>query len=391
MLLSLALIFLTGMIFAKLFNILKLPSIIGLLISGMLLGPFCFNLLDESILLISNELRRIALIIILARAGMNLDFEQLKKAGNSTLFLSFLPALFEIAATVFFAPIILGVSFIDALLIGCVIAAVSPAVIVPRMIDLINKGYGKQKAIPEMIMSASSIDDIFVIILFTITLNIKTANDFSSLSLLRLPTSIILGAIFGVLIGFLLAIFFEKFHLRDTSKVILLLSISFIAVTVEDNLTASIAFSGLLFIMVMTATLKYKKKVLTSRLQEKFSKLWVCSEMLLFVLVGASVDISYSFNLGFIAVGLILLVLIFRIFGVFISLIFSKLNKKEKLFVAVSYIPKATVQAAIGAIPLSLGLEIGDVVLTLAVLSIILTAPLGAFLIDGLYTKCLEH
>ncbi|MDO5726139.1 MAG: cation:proton antiporter [Tissierellia bacterium] len=382
MLFSLALLFLIGMLFGKIFEKLKLPKLVGMLITGIILGPYLLNLLDEKILAISPELRRIALIIILLRAGLNLDIKDLKKAGRPAALLCFLPASIEIIGMMIFAPKIFGVSIIEAAIMGAVVAAVSPAVVVPRMLNLMDRNIGKEKAIPQMIMAGASVDDIFVIVLFTAFLGMEKGGTFEASKLIEIPSSIIVGIIVGIIIGYLLSISFKKYHLRDTGKVIILLSIAFILVTIEDSITGNIGFSGLLAIMAIGATMKIKLTIASERLSLKFSKLWYGAEILLFVLVGAEVNIGYALKAGTKAILLIFIVMCFRMLGVFLSVFKTKLNNREKLFTAFAYMPKATVQAAIGGIPLAMGLACGDMVLTVAVLAILITAPLGAFLID---------
>lgn len=389
MLLSLALVFLCGMTLGKLFEMLKLPRLLGMIITGIILGPYALNMLDGSILNISAELRQIALIIILTRAGLNLDVDDLKKAGRPAILMCFVPACFEIAGMVLLAPSFLGVTRLEAAIMGTVIAAVSPAVVVPRMLKLIEKGYGTEKSIPQIIMAGASVDDVFVIVLFTAFTGLAEGGTISALSFVSIPISILSGLAVGVLTGILMSLFFTKFHIRDSGKVILILSVSFLLVTAEHNIKGIMGFSGLLAVMALGASLRLKKYELSKRLSEKFSKLWVGAEVWLFVLVGATVNISYALNAGLMAVALILCVLAFRMLGVFTCLIRTRLNKKERVFTAIAYIPKATVQAAIGGIPLAMGLACGDIVLTAAILSILVTAPLGAALVDATYKKLL--
>ncbi len=384
MLLSLALVFLCGMALGKLFSLAKLPSLVGMLLAGIILGPYALNLIDVSVLSISSELRQIALIIILARAGMNIDLKELKKAGRAGVLLCFVPACLEIIAVSLIAPAIFGISLVEAVLLGTVVAAVSPAVIVPRMLDLMQKGYGKKHSVPQTVMAGASVDDVFVIVLFTVFLGLAETGTLQASEFLQIPTSILFGIGGGVLVGIALCMFFSKFSVRDSVKVIIVLSIACLLVTLENSLSGTIGFSGLLCIMTVGIVIKQKKQELSSRLAAKFSKLWVAAEILLFVLVGASVNIEFAMFTGINAVILIFSVLIFRILGVLICLIRSKFNKKERLFVVVSYIPKATVQAAIGGIPLAVGLACGNVILSVAVVSILITAPLGAILIDKL-------
>ncbi len=390
MLLSLALIFLCGLLFGKLFHSLKLPHLLGMLLVGILLGPYGLNLLDESILNISTELRQIALVIILTRAGLNLDLNQLKKVGRPAILMCFLPACIEILCITLLAPILFTISHLEALLIGTILAAVSPAVIVPKMLKLIERKWGTDKAIPHMIMASASVDDVFVIVLFTITLGLLESGSFHISTLLQLPTSLILGVIGGFVIGLLLIAFFKKFHIRDSIKILIILSICFLGLTLEGSLSGVIAFSGLLAIMTLGATMRAHHPKLSERLSSKYSKLWVAAEPMLFVLVGAQVDTSYIANAGLAALALIFIATLFRICGAWMCTYRTTLDKKERIFVAFSYIPKATVQAAIGGIPLAAGLSVGNLALTTAVLSILFTAPIGSFLIDKTYKKCLK-
>lgn len=391
MLLSLALVFLCGMILGKIFETLRLPNLLGMLITGIILGPYALNLLDTSILNISTELRQIALIIILTRAGLNLDINDLKKVGRPAILMCFVPACFEIVGMLIFAPVLLKVSLLEAAIMGTVIAAVSPAVVVPRMIRLMENNYGTDKSIPQMIMAGASVDDVFVIVLFTAFTGLAQSGKITPMEFMTIPTSIVLGLIGGIICGLILSIVFSKFHLRDSVKVIIILSISFLLVTLEHHLNGAVGFSGLLAVMALGATIQQRRREVSKRLSTKFSKLWVAAEILLFVLVGATVNVGYALKAGVLAVLLIFGVLLFRTAGVFVCLIKTKLNKKERLFTAFAYMPKATVQAAIGGLPLSMGLACGDIVLTVAVLSILITAPLGAKLVDATYKMFLSR
>lgn len=389
MLLSLALVFLSGMILGKVFEMLKLPKLLGMLTTGIVLGPFVLDLLDPSILNISTDLRQIALIIILARAGLNLDSKDLKKVGRPAILMCFIPASFEILAIVILAPMFLGVTVVEAAILGTVVAAVSPAVIVPKMLQLMENGYGKNKSIPQMIMAGASVDDVFVIVLFTAFTGLAKSGTLTPIHFLTIPTSIIFGLAGGVVTGLVLSVFFSKAHIRDSGKVVIILSISFLFVTLEQAMKGVIGFSGLLAVMALGASLQQKKYEVAKRLAGKFSKLWVAAEVLLFVLVGATVNLRYVLKAGGFAILLIFIALLFRMIGVFASLIKTHLNKKERVFSAFAYIPKATVQAAIGGLPLAMGLPCGEIVLTIAVLSIIITAPIGAILIDATHKKLL--
>lgn len=390
MLTSLALIFLCGLLLGSIFQKIKLPPLLGMIITGIILGPHTLNLIDQSVLSISSDLRQIALIIILTRAGLNLDINSLKKVGRPAILMCFVPACFEIIGMVLLAPPLLGISILDALIMGTVVAAVSPAVIVPKMLKLIETGYGKDKSIPQMIMAGASVDDVFVIVLFTSFTGLAQGESFSPISLIQVPISIILGIGLGILIGILLGFFFKKVHMRNSIKVIIILSISFLLVTLENSLKGIVPISGLIAIMSIGISLQKIRSDASKRISTKFSKLWVAAELMLFVLVGATVDIKYAFSAGIMAIVLIFGVLVFRMIGVLICLIKTKLNKKERLFCMISYCPKATVQAAIGSIPLTMGLSCGNIVLTVAVLSILITAPLGAFFIELLYKKLLK-
>ncbi|MCP2734967.1 cation:proton antiporter [Clostridioides difficile] len=389
MLTSLALIFLLGMASGGIFKRIKLPNLLGMLLTGIILGPYVLNLIDNSILDISSDLRKIALIIILTRAGLSLDINDLKKVGRPAVLMCFIPATFEIIGMIVLAPKLLGVSILEAAVMGAVVGAVSPAIIVPKMLKLMEEGYGTEKSIPQMLLAGTSIDDIFVIVMFTVFTGLAQGNSISAISFLQIPVSIILGVIVGAVIGIYLAVFFKKVHMRDSAKGVLLLSISFLMISLETALDGIVPFSGLLAVMSIGIFLQIKYRVVARRLSIKYSKLWVGAEILLFVLVGATVDISYAFKAGIGAVILIFGVLLFRMVGVFFCLIKTNLTIKERLFCMIGYIPKATVQAAIGGVPLAMGMASGQLILTLAVLAILITAPLGAFGIDVTYKKLL--
>lgn len=365
---------------------LKLPSLLGMLITGMILGPYVLNLLDPNILAISADLRKIALIIILTRAGLGLDLSALRKLGKPAILMCFVPATCELIGIVLLAPKLLGLTTLEAAIMGAVLAAVSPAVVVPRMVKLMDEGY---KDIPQLILAGASVDDVYVIVLFSTFIGMIQGQGANIMNFINIPISIILGILIGLLLGFLLSYFFKNIHIRDTSKVLIIISISLLLVVLEDSLTTSITFSSLISIMFIGVGLKRNREIVAKRLSIKYGKLWVGAEVFLFVLVGATVNINYLSHVGFKALLLIILALIFRMLGVFICLLNTKLNKKEKLFAMIAYTPKATVQAAIGGIPLSLGLSCGDIILTVAVLAIVLTAPLGAFAIDLSYKKLL--
>ena len=390
MLTSIAVILLLGLLIGWIFSKLKLPSLLGMVIVGIVLSPHALNLIDESILGISGELRQIALVIILTRAGLSLDVSDLKKVGRPAVLMCFVPACVEILGTVILAPMLLGVTMLEASIIGSVIAAVSPAVIVPRMIKLIDEGYGKAKSIPQLILAGASVDDVFVIVVFTAFTALASTGEMSVTSFIQIPISIVLGIMLGGCVGIVLVAFFKKCHMRDSVKILIILSISFLLLGVENRLQGYIPVSGLLAIMSMGIIIKQKYGVLALRLSAKYNKLWLGAEVFLFVLVGATVDLRYVASAGVSAVLLILGALLFRMAGVAISLIKTDLSKRERLFCMVAYTPKATVQAAIGAIPLSMGLECGNIVLTVAVLSILITAPFGAICVDNLYKRLLE-
>ena len=389
MLLSLALIFILGIVLGGIFSRLKIPSILGMLVSGIILGPYALNLISPKILDISAELRQIALIIILTRAGLALDINSLKKVGKSAVLMCFVPATFEMLAFILIAPHILGINIIESAIMGAVMAAVSPAVIVPRMLKLIDEKVGTKKGIPQLIMAGASVDDIFVIVLFTAFLSMAGGGSFSPAVLLSIPISILTGVFVGVVVGLFIEKIFRCIHIRDSVKVLLILSVSFIFTEAQSFIENYVAFSGLLAVMSLSGTIYFKNKVLAKRLSDKFNRLWVGGEILLFVLVGASVNISYAISSGLGVVLVILIALVFRTFGVLISVSVSNLNMKEKLFCMIAYMPKATVQAGIGSIPLSMGLACGNIVLTGAIMAILITAPLGAVLIDCNYKKLL--
>ena len=391
MLFSIALILVCGMFLGWICKKLHLPSLLGMIITGIILGPYALNLIDESIISISSDLRRIALIIILMRAGLSLNISDLKKVGRPAILMCFVPACFEMLGMILIAPRLLNISVLDAAIIGAVVAAVSPAVIVPKMLKLIEEGYGTKQSIPQLILAGASVDDVFVIVMFTAFTGLAQGNDVSLTGFINIPISIVVGLLFGLIVGYVFSVYFKKVHIRDTAKVIILLCTAFVMVTIEDNFSNFIPFSGLIAVMGLGIALQKKREVVAIRLSVKFNKLWVCAEILLFVLVGTTVNLKYALSAGFGVVILIFSVLCFRVIGVLCCLIKTKLNLKERLFCMIAYIPKATVQAAIGAIPLSIGLACGDIVLTVAVLSIIITAPLGAFLIDISYKRLLNN
>lgn len=390
MLLSIALIMLVGMAAAMLSKRVGLPGLVGMILTGAILGPCVLNLIDDSILNISSELRKIALIIILTRAGLTLDLDDLKRAGRPALLMCFLPASFEILGMILVAPHLLHISILEAAILGAVIAAVSPAVVVPKMIQLMEEGYGMNKQIPQIILAGASVDDVFVIVLFTSFTGLAQGDQISVMKFVNIPISIIAGILIGAVIGIALGIFFTKVHMRDTIKVIIILSLAFILVSLEEMITIPVTFAALISVMFMGIFLKRKKADTSARLSAKFNKLWVMAEIILFVLVGASVDITFISKAGLKTVILIFAVLVFRMAGVFICMLGTKLNGKERLFCMLAYTPKATVQAAIGGVPLAMGLACGNIVLTVAVIAIVITAPLGAFMIEHTYKKLLS-
>lgn len=390
MLTSIALIFLCGLFLGSLFQKLKLPSLLGMMITGMLLSPYGFNLLDDSILNIAADLRQAALVIILTRAGLALDISALKKVGRPAVFMCFLPACFEICGTILLAPGLLHVTVLEAAIIGSVIAAVSPAVIVPRMIKLMEEGYGKEHSIPQLILAGASVDDVFVIVIFTAFTSLAVTGQVSVVSFSQIPVSIILGICLGVITGLVLVCFFKNFHMRDSVKILIVLSISFLLLELQNRLEGIVPISGLIAIMSLGVVIKQRYDVLAVRLSSKYNKLWVAAEVVLFVLVGAAVDLKYAISAGIAAVLIVCGALVFRMVGVFCCLMRTKLSGKERAFCMIAYTPKATVQAAIGAVPLSMGLACGQNVLTVAVLSVLITAPFGAICIDWLYRKLLK-
>ncbi len=390
MLISIALIFLVGLFLGAVFERFRLPKFIGMILAGVVLGPYALNLIDNSILSNSADIRQIALVIILTRAGLSLNINDLKKLGRPAVLMCFVPACFEIAGIAILAPIFTKVTLVQALIMGCVIAAVSPAVIIPRMIKLSSQGYGVQKSIPQLILAGASVDDVFVIVLFTSFTSLELSGEFSVLSLVKVPVSIILGIGLGIVVGYLLNIFFKKTALRNTIKVIILLSFSFVMLEIEEILKNIVPVSALIGIMVVGLFIYQKNNNLSKQLSEKYNKMWVVGEIMLFVLVGTLLDIRYLVHGGIGLVVIILGALVFRVLGVFICLLKTNLSMKERAFCMGAYTPKATVQAAIGAVPLSMGITGGDIILTISILSIIITAPMGAIFIDKTYKKLLQ-
>ena len=396
MLTSLSFIFLVGLAMGAICQKLKLPRIIGMLATGIVLGPYVLDFLDPSILSISADLRKMALIIILLKAGLSLNLDDLKKVGRPAIMMSFVPASFEIIGYLLFAPSILGITRVEAAVMGSVLAAVSPAVVVPRMVQLMENKYGTEKAIPQMIMAGASCDDIFVIVLFTTFLSMAQGGSADIKAFVNIPISIILGIILGAIVGYLLYLFFEtayakKHYVRNSMKVIIVLGFSFLLIAIEGGLEGKIAMSGLLAVVSMACVLRMKcTSFVSKRLSEKFGKLWLAAEVILFVLVGAAVDIRYTLDAGLAAVAMIFAALIFRSFGVWLCTVKTSLTLKERAFCVIAYLPKATVQAAIGSVPFAAGLPCGKIVLSVAVMAIIITAPLGAFGMDFTYKKFLH-
>lgn len=397
MLTSLAFIFLVGLSAAALCRILHLPRIIGMLLTGVLLGPYVLNLLDPIILQASSDLRQMALIIILLKAGLSLNLSDLKKVGRPAIMMSCVPATCELLAFVLFAPTLLGINRIEAAVMGAVLAAVSPAVVVPRMVNLMEQRWGTEKGIPQMIMAGASCDDIYVIVLFSTFVGMAQGGSAHWQDFAQIPISIVLGVLLGAVVGWGLSLFFEtayarRQYVRNSMKVIIVLGLSFLLVAVENWLKGIVPLSGLIAVVAMACTLKLKSTPSVSRrLSEKFGKLWLAAEVILFVLVGAAVDIRYTLQAGLAAVAMIALALVFRSLGVFLCMLGTRLSGKERLFCMIAYLPKATVQAAIGSVPLSFGLPCGQIVLTVAVVAILITAPLGALGMDATYRILLTH
>jgi NhaP-type Na+/H+ or K+/H+ antiporter len=397
MLTSLAFIFLVGLAMAAICQRLKLPRIIGMLVTGIVLGPYVLDLLDPSILAISAELRQMALIIILLKAGLSLNLADLKKVGRPAILMSCVPASFEILGFILFAPLVLGITRTEAAVMGSVLAAVSPAVVVPRMVQLMESKYGTGKSIPQLIMAGASCDDIFVIVLFSTFVGMAQGGSANLMDLASIPVSIVLGILLGAIAGFILSLFFEtayahKHYVRNSMKVIVVLGTAFLLMAIETWLEGIVSLSGLLAVMSMACVIKLKSTPSVSfRLSEKFGKLWLAAEVILFVLVGAAVNIRYTLDAGIAAVGMILIALAFRCVGVSLCMLKTPLNKKERLFCVIAYLPKATVQAAIGSVPLAMGLPCGQIVLSVAVLAILITAPLGAIGMDATYKRLLTR
>ena len=391
MLTSIALLWLLGMALGAAARKLHLPALVGMLLAGILLGPFGADLLSPALLSVSADLRRLALILILLRAGLSLDLGSLRRSGRSAVLQCVLPAACEVLGMVLLAPRLLGVSVLDAAILGAVVGAVSPAVIVPRMLDLMEAGYGTEQGIPQMVLAGASVDDVFVVVLFSSFTGMASGGRFSPAALAGVPVSILLGAALGLGLGGLLARFFARFPLRDSAKAILLLALSILLTALEDRLGSRVPFSGLLAVLGTGLGLYRRQPAAAQRLAAKFGRLWVAAEILLFALVGAQLNLEYAAASGRTAVLLVLGALCFRALGVLLCMAGGPLNPKERLFAVLAYLPKATVQAAIGGVPLAMGLSCGQVVLTVAVIAILLTAPLGAFAIDVSYRRLLRR
>lgn len=389
MLTSLGLIFITGLLLGQLSEKLHLPKLIGMIAAGIIIGPYALNILSPEVINISGELRRFALVIILTRAGLSLNIEDLKKVGRPAIMMCFVPAAFELAATTLIAPKLFDISYGDAALLGAVLGAVSPAVVVPRMIKLMEEGYGTDKSIPQLVLTGASADDVFVIVIFTSLMTMAQGGEVSAFTFIQIPLSIILGIVLGILSGIFVHFLFSKFAMRLTVKTISLLGISFFLLEIETLLEPYISVSSLIAIMVMGITMFKLNSKTAKEISAQYNQLWTAGEIILFVLVGAQVDMSYALKAGFFAILLIIFALVFRMIGVAVCLLKTKLNKKEILFCMLAYTPKATVQAAIGALPLAAGLNCGQLILTVAVVSILITAPFGAICIDNTYKKFL--
>lgn len=388
--LSLFIIFCGGILGGFIFEKIRLPKLVWYIILGILIGPSLLNIVDDTLLSISSYLRQIALVIILTRSGLSLDINNLKKIGRPAILMCFVPACFEIIGVLIFAPIFLKISYFEALLLGSVLAAVSPAIVVPRMIKLIEEGYGKNHCVPELIMAGSSCDDIFVIVLFYSFKNLVSTSTIDAWSISQIPISIVGGIILGIITGFLMVILIKYLKLNKIINVIFMLGLSFGMITLENVLKPYFSVSSLLAIIVMALIINIFKKEESKEIQRTYNSLWQCFEIILFTLVGIATNVHYAFSKeGLIIVGLVFIALIFRSVGVLICLIATKFTWKEKIFIIISYLPKATVQASIGAIALTEGLTCGTLVLTSAVVSILITAPLGAILIDNFYKKLL--
>lgn len=389
---SLGLIILLGLVVSKLFEKYKIPGLVGLLILGIVIGPYVMNLLHPNILKISGDLRKVSLIIILLRAGLGINKEDLKKVGAPALKMSCIPGLIEGFFIAFASVKLLNFSFIQGGILGFIIAAVSPAVVVPSMLNLIEKGVGTDKRIPTLILAGASIDDVFAITIFTAFLGLYSGININiGMELLNIPISIFLGVLCGIVLGFILVKLFKRSNIIDTRKGLLILSTSILLTELENILKSKIEIASLLGVMTMGFVIAEKIPKVGRKMSVTFNRIWIFAEILLFVLVGAEVNIYVAINAGKIGAIILFIGLLGRSIGVMISLLGTNLNWKERMFCVISYMPKATVQAAIGGIPLSLGVQSGDIILAMAVLSILITAPLGAIGINFSAEKLLEE
>lgn len=391
MILSLGLILILGFIIGWLLSKIKIPGLVGMIIVGLLIGPYCLGLIDEKILSISTELRQVALVIILTRSGLNLDIDSLRKIGRPAILMSFIPATLEIIGTTLISQLLLEITIFESILLGTVLAAVSPAVVSPRMIKLIEERFGENHQVPKLILAGSSVDDIYVIVLFYTFLGLVGNNAFDFVSITMIPVTIILGVLLGIIVGFILSYILKKTNFKTTINILIIISSSFLMIGLENMLKDYISISSLLGIMVIGIILLFRNKEQAKQLSDGYNNLWIFFEIILFVLVGATVDFSYAINNGLIAILILMIGLLFRTLGVLLCLIKTKLTFKERLFTILAYIPKATVQASIGGIALTLGLSCGSIILTVSVISILITAPIGAILIDNLSSKLLDR
>jgi NhaP-type Na+/H+ or K+/H+ antiporter len=391
MIFSIGLILILGFIIGWLLSKIKIPGLVGMIIVGLLIGPYCLGLIDEKILSISTELRQVALVIILTRSGLNLDIDSLKKIGRPAILMSFIPATLEIIGITLISQLLLEITIFESILLGTVLAAVSPAVVSPRMIKLIEERFGENHQVPKLILAGSSVDDIYVIVLFYTFLGLVGNNTFDFVSITMIPVTIILGVLLGIIVGLILSYILKKTNFKTAINILIIISSSFLMIGLENMLKDYISISSLLGIMVTGIVLLFRNKEKAKQLSDGYNNLWIFFEIILFVLVGATVDFSYAINNGLIAILILMIGLLFRTLGVLLCLIKTKLTFKERLFTILAYIPKATVQASIGGIALSLGLSCGSIILTVSVISILITAPIGAILIDNLSSKLLDR
>lgn len=388
--LDLAIILILGFISGFIMEKIKLPKIIGMIIIGILIGPSFLNIISSEMISQSANLRMIALVIILTRSGLSIDYKKLKKAGLSAFLMCFIPAVFEIIGVLVLGPLLLKISIIESLLLGSVLAAVSPAIVVPRMIKIKQEGYGIKKGISDIILTGASLDDIFVIVLFYAFLSLHHSNQIDLNTFIKIPVQIILGVFIGLISGYLISVIFKKVKTNLTSKIIIVFSISLLLVGLEELLKYYFPFSGLVSVIALGMMILIKDNDTACEIENGYKKIWQVFEIILFVLVGISLNFNEALSYGFMPILVIIGALIFRMIGAYVSLIFSDLSKNEKVFVMISYIAKATVQASIGPIALANNLPVGNLVLTVAVLSILISAPIGALLIDKSYQKLLK-